>query len=103
MISAREKIEYELSNSGDMVEQVSYFIFGAVVTTTRGFSKVKINISEETKIIFIKINLKWIVNNKRMKKVHAIWLANAESNIKEYVPDGYRTVIYYEGLKYDKD
>jgi hypothetical protein len=85
-----------------MVEQITYFIFGAVVTTTRGFGKVEINVSEETKRIFVKIHLKWMVNTKKMKKIHDIWLRRAESNIKQYVPDGYKTLVYYEGLKYDK-
>jgi hypothetical protein len=99
----REQLEYDLANPDNMVEQITYLIFGAVITTTRGFAKVEINVSEETKRIFIKVHLKWMVNTKRMKKIHDIWLRRAELNIKEYVPDGYRALIYYEGLGYDKN
>ena len=94
-MNLQEQIELGISSSSDMVETVSYLIWGAVHTTTRAYKKVTVNISLETKKVFIKITLKWPFKGKKFKKFQDAWLRIAEERAKEFVPEGFKAVYYY--------
>jgi len=100
-MNVRDKIEYELSNPSDMAEHICYLLYGAVVTTTRGFSKVEVKPVLDVKLIFIVIDLRWVVNHHKMKKIHDVWLVRAEKNCKPYIPENFKLRIRYGNLKYE--
>lgn len=95
----QDQIEMDIASAGDMVERISYSIWGAVATTTRGYGKVEIKIEPKIKRVFAKVELRWAVNHKKMKKIHDAWLRRAEKRAKEYVPEGYNILVYYGNQK----
>lgn len=86
----------KLANQQTMVELTTEMIWGAVVTTTRAFDKVTIRIDPATSRVFISIKLRWWAKWKRAELLRKIWLARAEQRCKPHVPEGWRTLIYYE-------
>jgi len=98
-MNLQDQIELDIASSGDMVERVSYSIWGAIATTTRGFGKVEIKIEPKIKRVFAKVEIRWMVNHKKMNKIHAIWLKRAEVRAKEYVPEGWSLLVYYGNQK----
>jgi len=91
----KENLDLNLSTSDDMVSQVTYCLWSATVTITRGFQKVEVNLSPDTRRVFIKIHLRWLVNTPKMKKIHDIWLRRVEKAVKDFTPSGWRVLVYY--------
>lgn len=78
-----------------MNETTAYTIWGAVVITTRAFGKVEIKINSDINRIFLKVNLRrW---GKLMPKfVKRYWLRKAEARALEFIPQGWRCLVYYD-------
>ena len=93
----RDEVEFmlDVATSGNMTEMVSYMIFGSVVTTTKAFESVKVNIDPKTNRVFIPIKLRWWARFKRMEPLRVRWIKQAEANAIKYVPEGWKTLIYY--------
>lgn len=84
-----------------MSEQLSYNIWGSVVTTTRAFGKVQIKINPHICMIFIEVKLRWWARSKKLRVLHDIWLKRAEERIESLIPKGWRFLIHY-GKRNDK-
>lgn len=84
-----------LSTPGSMNDQLAYLIWGSVVTTTRAFSKVTININLETQRVFVAVSVRWWAKYDKFKKMRAFWLKRAEANAAKYMPNGWRLLVYF--------
>ena len=85
-----------MATDGDqMVEQLSFILWGAAVQSTRAFGNVEIRISSETRRIFIVITLRWWAKYKRFGKLRKVWLTRAEKKVREQMPENWRLLIYY--------
>lgn len=96
----REDLEQALAGITGPTEEsarVSYMIWGAAVTTTRAFDSVSLRVDPGTNRVFVKIKLRWFVRSKKFKKLHDAWLSRAEKRCKEYLPENWRMLLYYEG------
>lgn len=80
----------------EMVQMISYAIWGAAVTTTRAFDKVTLRVDPDTSRIFVAIRLRWWAKFGKFKKLQDAWLARATRRVKEQVPDGWKMLVYYE-------
>lgn len=76
-------------------EQVSYAIWGSVVSSCKAFGKVRLNIHAETNRVFVEIELRWWAKVKKLEPFRRFWLKRAEKNAQEYVPNGWRLLVYY--------
>ena len=85
----------QLTGAHNMTETVSYGIYGAVVTTTRAFEKVTLKLDANTNRIFVAIRLRWWAKYGKFKPLQDAWLRIAEKRTKEYVPSGWKILIYY--------
>jgi len=99
----REDLETELNSisaknvgSFQMGDTLTFLIWGAVVATTRAFKKVSLKIDTNTNRIFISVQLAWWAKFPRLSKFRDLWLRKAESACKSIVPEGWRTLVYYE-------
>lgn len=88
-----------LAGPAGMNEQLSYMIWGAVATTTRAFLKTEIRVEANIQRIFVSVTLRPWSRTKRLGKLHAIWLKRAEARAAEYLPKGWRLLVYYEPTK----
>lgn len=79
-----------------MNEQISYAIWGAVATATKAFSKAEIRIDANIQRIFVAITLKPWARSQRIRVLHDAWLKRAEARAKEFVPNAWRLLVYYE-------
>lgn len=86
----------KISVQQDMVEMTNYAIWGAVVTTTRAFDQVSLKVDPATSRVFVSIKLRWWAKWKKADTLRKIWLLRAESRCKEYVPAGWKLLLYYE-------
>jgi hypothetical protein len=86
----------KISSADEMVEQMSFMIFGAVVTTTKAFGDVEIKLNSESQRVFISITLRWFARIKRLESFRKYWLAKAERRAQKYVPKGWRMLCYYK-------
>lgn len=87
----------EIQSSGDMVENICYLIYGSVVTTTRAFGKVEVNVNNTTKRIFVKVHLrKYVKFFPKINLLKKAWIARAEDNSKEFLPENWKMLVYYE-------
>lgn len=91
-----DRLDVELQDSTGMVELMAQNIFSAIVTTTKAFGEIKITFDEKTQIIFAKIDLRWFATSKKLTKLHDYWLVKAERRAKNYIPKGWRLVVYYD-------
>jgi len=102
----REELETHLnliSGGDEVVKQVTYLIWGAVVSTTRAFGRVKIKIDPETQRVFLAIELRWWARSNRLLKIHKYWLAKAERKCKPHIPAGWKSLFYYRRGNDDGD
>ena len=76
-------------------DQISYAVWGAVVTSCKAFGRVKLNVHAETNRIFAEIELRWWARMKRLEPFRRFWIKRAEKAAKEYVPNGWRLLVYY--------
>lgn len=86
-----------LASSFDQNDQVSFNIWGAAATTTRAFEKVVIKVDGKTQRIFVSIYLRWWakLKYKKMDLIRAIWLKRACKRVKEQVPHGWNSLVYF--------
>lgn len=80
----------------EMVQMISYAIWGAAVTTTRAFDKVTLRVDPDTARIFVSIRLRWWAKLGKFKKLQDAWLTRATRRVKEQVPEGWKMLVYYE-------
>jgi hypothetical protein len=92
---------FALSNPMSMNEQVSYGIWAAVTTSTKAFGKVEIKVHGDIRRIFIKVHLRWW--SKKLNKLHGAWMLRARERVKEFVPEGWRCLVYYVGINDEPD
>lgn len=92
----REELESQF-NSMDMVEHTTYLIYGSVMTTTRAFLGCEIRIDPATMRIFAKVKLRWWAKLGKFKAIRDIWMNKANKRVKEFVPTGFKVLVYYEG------
>lgn len=85
-----------ITDADGMVEQMTYMMFGSVVTTTKGFENVEIKLDAESQRVFICVTVRWFARMKRMEAVRKYWLAKAERRVKKYIPYGWKVLIYYK-------
>ena len=78
-----------------VAEQISYCIWGAIATSSKSFGKVTLNIHPDTNRIFASVELRWWAKYKRLEPFRRFWLKRAESSAKEYIPNGWRLLVYY--------
>jgi hypothetical protein len=91
----KQNLNLNLSTSQDYVEQISYYIWASVVSITKGFNKVEVVIEPRVNRIFIKIFLRWSIHFESFSILHRAWLRRAEESVKEYVPQGWKVMVYY--------
>lgn len=89
-------ISDNLSSPNDMVEQISYMIFGAVATTTRAFGKIEVKLDANTQRVFVSIETRWFAKHEKMKKIRDYWLAKAERKALKMAPKGWSVLAYYK-------
>lgn len=85
-----------ISNPIDMSEMLSHNIWGAAVTTTRAFEKVTLKVDTNSNRIFVSIQLRWWARYKRFDLLKRLWLKRAEDRVKEQVPEGFKSLVYYD-------
>lgn len=85
-----------ISNPFDMSEMLSHNIWGAAVTTTRAFEKVTLKVDTNSNRIFVSIQLRWWARYKRFDLLKRLWLKRAEDRVKEQVPEGFKSLVYYD-------
>lgn len=85
-----------VASADDMVERMTYMMFGSVVTTTKGFENVEIKLDADSQRVFIGITLRWFAKYKRLENMRKYWLAKAERRVQKYVPHGWKILIYYK-------
>jgi hypothetical protein len=89
-------MQHTTGTAGGQDEQVSFMIWGAVVTTTRAFSNVEIKVDAVTNRVFVTISLRWWAKIKKFNKFRDAWMRLAEKRCKPYIPEGWRLLIYYK-------
>lgn len=94
----REELENKLNmnSSMDMVEQVTYLMYGAVVTSTKAYKGAEIKIDPNTQMIFVKIKVRWWAKFKKFEKIRRYLLNKTEESVSKFVPQGFRLLVYYE-------
>ena len=85
-----------LASPNDMVNQVSFLIFGAAMTTTRAFKGVRLKVDPETNWVFVSITLRWWAKFDKFKRLHEAWLRIAQKRCVEHAPEGWRVLCFYE-------
>lgn len=80
----------------EMVNMLSYAIWGAAVTTTRAFDKVTLKIDADTSRIFVTIKLRWWAQFDKFKPLQEAWLNRARRRVEEQVPEGWKVLVYYD-------
>lgn len=85
-----------VAGSDEMSTIIAQNIFGACVTTTRGFEKVSVKIDPNGRRIFAAIKLKWVFKFKKFERLTDFWLKRAEEKCKDFVPDTWRLLVYYD-------
>jgi len=85
-----------MATSHDMVEKVTYTIWGSIMITSKSFRKCEIKIDPMSQRIFAKVSLSWwgrlgILGDSRDR-----WLKEAEKGAEEFVPSSFKLLIYYE-------
>lgn len=80
----------------DMQQRVSFMIFGAVVTATRAFRSVKIDVVPKTNLVIAKVRLGGFFRWRIFKLLHLVWLRRAELAAVEHVPKGWRLLVCYD-------
>lgn len=86
-----------MSSASAMDEQLAYLIWGSVVTSTRAYESVSININVEVQRVFVAVQLRWWARFKKFDKIKEIWLRRAQERAAKYIPDGWRLLVYYSG------
>lgn len=86
------------SDLTDMQQQVSYMIFGSIITATRAFEHVSITVNAKIQLVIAKVRLKRIYRPRIFKKLQMAWLYRAEEAAKVYVPAGWRLVVCYDRI-----
>ena len=99
----REELENQLNmaTSHDMVEKVTYTIWGSIMVVSKSFRKCQIKIDPMSQRIFAKITLSRWGNFWSSKKVKDRWLKDAYKQTEEFVPSGFKLLIYYERWCYE--
>lgn len=85
-----------MSSPNLMDEQLAYLIWGSVVTTTRAYESVTININVEIQRIFVSVRLRWWARFKKFDVIKGFWLKRAQERAAKYIPNGWRLLVYYE-------
>lgn len=80
----------------DMQQRVSFMIFGSVVTATRAFKSVKIDVVPKTNLVIAKVRLGGFLRWRIFKPLHLVWLRRAEMAAAEHVPRGWRLLVCYD-------
>lgn len=96
-MSIKEELEAALHQVSptDEASKVSYFIWGAAVTTTRAFENVQLRVDPDSNRVFVKVKLRWFAKSAKFKMLHNAWLARAERRCREHLPEGWKLLIYY--------
>lgn len=79
-----------------VTEQISYCIWGSVSTSCKAFDNVKLSIYPDSNRIFVEIKLRWWAKLEKLEPFRRFWLKRAESASKEFIPKGWKVLIYYE-------
>lgn len=85
-----------MSNADSMAEQISYMIWGEVVTTTKAFGDVNIKVDANICMVFVSVRLRWWAQSQLMEKLRNFWLRRAEIKARNFLPTGWRLLIFYE-------
>lgn len=96
MLDKMNDISDQISSADQMVEQMTYMLFGAIATTTKAFGHVEIKMSAESQRIFVSIELRWFAKFKNMEALRKYWLAKAERRAVKYMPKDWKILIYYK-------
>jgi len=92
------EMQLDAATSGSMVELVSYLIFGAVMTSSKAFKSAEIRIDPKTSRVFAAVELRWWARLKRLEPFREFWLRRAEERSRQYVPEGWRLLVYFKGV-----
>ena len=87
--------------SEEQIRQVNYNIFCSVAAITKGFGHIEVRAEPSAMMIIVKIRLRWFVKRNWflrgfMNWQRKQWYIEAIEKCSEYVPDGYRLLLYYE-------
>ena len=99
-----------VGSSYEQASQVNKMIFSAVAITAKEFGNIKVRVDEKSSIIIVKIilrwrgklSLRWLRLNKFFDWQRDKWRSEAIANCKEFVPDGYRLMLFYERDRYGR-
>lgn len=87
----------------DMSEQIAYALWGAVITTTKGFEKVEVRMDANISRIFVAVRVRWWARFERMRPLREFWIRRAEIKARQYLPTGWRLLVYYGEPGADQD
>jgi hypothetical protein len=94
---------YAGQSMASMTEQMAYSLWGAVVTTTKAFEKAEVRLDANISRVFIAVRVRWWARFDRMKPLREFWIKRAETRAREYLPTGWRLLVYYGEPGISKD
>lgn len=89
-----EQSLFSITAPHEQTSQVSYMIWGSVMSSTRAFKKASLKVDTNNNKVYVKVELRWIFK-KVPEKLKAAWLYRARSNAKTFVPEGWRLMVFY--------
>ena len=85
-----------LASPTDTAEQTSYLLWGQIVTTTKAFGVVELDVHPRICLIIARVTLRWWAKSKRLEWFRNYWLRKAEMRVRDFTPKGWRILIRYE-------
>jgi len=83
-----------MTDPSAMAEQLSYMIWGSIVTSSRSIKTAKLNVSVQTQRVFVEITFHWWARFKKFDSLRVVWINRARERSSGYIPNGWRYLIY---------
>ena len=80
-----------------MVQELAHRIWASVVTVTKAYGKIEVNIYADNRYFGINIDLRWWARTKPFKVLRRYWMTKARESVAAQVPEGWKFIIYYKG------
>ena len=94
---------YAGKSMSTMTEQMAYSLWGAVITTTKAFEKAEVRLDANISRVFIAVRVRWWARFDRMQPLREFWIKRAEARAREFLPTGWRLLVYYGEPGISKD
>lgn len=91
-------------SSHEQSSQLNFLIWGSVAIVTKAFGFIEVRVEPSAYMVIVKIkfrwfgklNLRWLHLKGFMDWQRKQWKNEAIGNCKQYIPNGYRLMLYYE-------